>query len=168
MASRAVIACVFLCFLILSGCSDDSGTSSNPTLVRTITVTDEPHHLGDNPGSEGTEYNSSFDVGTSFTSAKCSISFLYPNSSDVSGPEIDSPPEIYINDQMIGMLATDFPDQPGCISAYREYECDVTIRIGDGGTVISGTNTIRIVAMGAAHQGDDDFVFTDLKVLLYR
>jgi hypothetical protein len=30
-----------------------------------------------------------------------------------------------------------------------------------------GNNSISVVAQGAAHPGDDDFVFTDLKILVY-
>jgi hypothetical protein len=34
--------------------------------------------------------------------------------------------------------------------------------------VVEGQNTIQVVSQGAAHPGDDDFVFTDLEVLVYQ
>lgn len=141
-----------------------SKKSNDPAPPRTVTVTAAEHHLGDNPSAEGSEYNATFDITGSFTSATCALTFVYPNAAGQSGPEIDSPPEIYINGTKVGLAASDFPDIPACINAYREYECDVTLSVSATGAVIAGTNTIRVVAMGAAHAGDDDFVFKDLTV----
>jgi hypothetical protein len=95
------------------------------------------------------------------------IKFLYPNNAGQSGPEIDSPPDIIINGEKVGLYPSDFPDNAQCISQYREYECDVTLTRDATAAVVAGLNTIQVVSQGAAHPGDDDFVFTDLVILVH-
>ncbi len=51
--------------------------------------------------------------------------------------------------------------------ASAEYECDVTIELAASAAVTTGSNSIRI-ASEAASGGDDDFVFTDLVVTVWR
>lgn len=151
-----------LCLVIFS-CDSKNPVRSEPLM---ITITADQHHLGDNTGSEGFEYAESFSISNGFNIATLQITFLYPNDAGQSGPEIDSPPEIQINDTVIGLAAGDFPDSAECISQYREYECDVTIFKQVTSYLVLGTNTIKVIAKGAAHDGDDDFVFTDLKIEL--
>jgi hypothetical protein len=132
-----------------------------------ITITASPHHLGNS--GEGEDYNSIFTVPTAFDSATVSITFVYPNSVD-KAPEIDAgAPRIFVNGQQIGLTAADFPNIPGCISntAVREYLCTVTITVPATSAVLVGQNTIR-VASEAAFGGDDDFVFANLLVTIWR
>jgi len=151
-----VISAVFI--LTTLSCSSEEPVS--------ITITDETHHLGDNVGSEGVEYSSSFEITSTYESGILSITFLFPNDAGQSGPEIDFPPEIQINDQKVGLFPSDFPDNPDCINNFREYDCDVTISIEIADKIEMRNNTIRIISKGEAHEGDDDFVFTDLKIEL--
>jgi len=148
---------------LLSCSSDDPSGPGTPTV---IVVTDDEHHLGDNSGSEGQTFAGDFTLSGSFGDVEVSIKFLYPNNAGQSGPEIDSPPDILVNGDRVGLFPSDFPDN-GCVSEYREYECDVTLTRDATGVVVAGLNTIQVVAQGEAHPGDDDFVFTDLEVLVY-
>lgn len=150
---------------LLVSCS--SSSPSEPQTPTTIVVTSGEHHLGDNSGSEGQTYESDFTVAGSFGEARVSVKFLYPNNAGQSGPEINSPPDILINGERVGLAAGDFPDD-GCVSQYFEYDCDITITRDATSAVVEGDNTIQVVAQGEAHPGDDDFVFTNLKVLLYE
>jgi hypothetical protein len=145
-------------------CSSNPSDPKSPTI---IVITDGEHHLGDNPTADGLTYEDDFTVSGSFGDVEVSIKFLYPNNADQSGPEIDSPPDIMINGEKVGLYPSDFPDNPGCINQYREYECDVTIVRDATSAVVEGNNTIQVVAQGAAHTGDDDFVFTDLSVIVH-
>jgi hypothetical protein len=161
----ASVALLVAASCLLGSCSDSS--PSDPDVPNVILITDEEHHLGDNPGSEGQTYDGNFTISGSFGDVEVSIKFLYPNSAGQSGPEIDSPPDIMVNGAKVGLYATDFPDNAGCISQYREYECDVTIVRDATAEAVQGVNTIQVVAQGVAHPGDDDFVFTDLRVVVY-
>jgi hypothetical protein len=158
------VPCLIIIFII--SCSSDDPQNPIRTEPLYITITEEQHHLGDNQGSEGIEYSANFDVPSSYNIATLSITFLYPNDAGQSGPELDSPPEIQINDMRIGLSTSDFPDSSGCISDFREYECDVIIFKDIADEIKIGNNTVRIISKGAAHDGDDDFVFTDLKIEL--
>ena len=156
--------------LVVATCLLASCSSSNPSdapAPAVIVVTDAEHHLGDNSGSEGQTYEGSFTLSGSFGDVEVRITFLYPNNAGQSGPEIDSPPDIMVNGEKIGLFPVDFPDNEQCVSQYREYECDVTLTKDATEAVVEGLNTIQVVAQGAAHPGDDDFVFTDLEVLVY-
>ena len=157
---------LFLILLLIISCNSDD--TQNPIRQEPlyVTIADEPHHLGDNDGSEGQVYSASFEITSSYVIAILSITFLFPNDAGQSGPEIDSPPEIQINDQKVGLTVSDFPENPECISQYREYDCNVTIFIGIADKIKIGINSIRIISKGAAHDGDDDFVFTNLKLEL--
>ena len=158
-----VLSLAASCLLVSCSSSDPSG----PGVPTVIVVTDDEHHLGDNAGSEGQTYDDSFTLSGSFGDVKVSIKFLYPNNAGQSGPEIDSPPDILVNGEKVGLYPSDFPDNAQCISQYREYECDVTLTRDATDEVVEGANTIQVVAQGAAHPGDDDFVFTDLEILVY-
>jgi hypothetical protein len=150
---------------MLASCS--SSNPSDAPAPTVIVVTDDEHHLGDNPGSEGQTYDGEFTLSGSFGDVGVSIKFLYPNSAGQSGPEIDSPPDIMVNGEKVGLYPSDFPDNE-CVSQYREYECDVTLTRDATAAVVAGLNTIQVVSQGAAEPGDDDFVFTDLKVIVER
>ena len=160
-------ACIFSFYIVLS-CKSEKSTQPEQSEPVLITITDSEHHLGDNTGSEGMEYSKSFDISESFDSATLFITFLYPNDAGQSGPEIDSPPEIQINNIKVGLYSTDFPDSSDCISQYREYDCDVTIMVDVFDELVVGTNVVKVISKGAAHDGDDDFVFSDLKIELKK
>ena len=152
--------------LSLSCNSDEAGPIKTEPLY--ITITGEQHHLGDNDGSEGAVFSGNFEVTSLYEIAILSITFLFPNNAGQSGPEIDSPPEIKINNIKVGLSTSNFPDRPECIPDYREYECDVTIFIGIAEHIKIGKNTVTVISKGAAHDGDDDFVFTDLIIELFN
>ena len=154
-----------LALSLLASCSSDS--PSNPPAPTVIVISDGEHHLGDNPGSEGQTYDGDFTLSGSFGDIELSIKFLYPNNAGQSGPEIDSPPDIMVNGEKVGLFPSDFPDND-CVSQYREYECDVTLTSDATAVAVEGLNTIQVVAQGVAHPGDDDFVFTDLEVHVYE
>ena len=158
----ALLTCIFT----IISCDSDNTKEPIKTEPLYITITDEPHHLGDNEGSEGVVYSANFEVNSTYEIAILSITFLYPNDAGQSGPEIDSPPEIQVNNQKVGLTASDFPENSECISVNREYECDVIIFTGIADKLKIGNNTVRIISKGAAHDGDDDFVFTNLKIEL--
>jgi hypothetical protein len=63
-------------------------------------------------------------------------------------------------------LTSDFAGSSGCISVSREYEYDIIIFIGIAEKIKIGNNTVRITSKAAAHDGDNDFVFTNLKIEL--
>ena len=161
-----VLYSVFLILILIISCTSDNPQDPIRQEPLYITITNEPHHLGDNDGSEGEVYSASFDITASYEIAILSLTFLFPNDAGQSGPEIDSPPEILINDQTVGLSASEFPENSECISEYREYECDVTIFIGIANQLKMGNNSIRIKSKGVAHDGDDDFVFTNLIIEL--
>ncbi len=160
----SVLLLVVLLFTI--SCNSDDPQDPIKTEPLYVTISDESHHLGDNEGSEGTEFSANFETTSSYEIAILSITFLFPNDAGQSGPEIDSPPEIQINGQKVGLSVSDFPENSECISVHREYDCDITIFIGIADNIKIGNNTIRIISKGAAHDGDDDFVFTNLKIEL--
>jgi hypothetical protein len=151
------------------GCGGGTVSPDDP-VSQEILVTAGPHHLGENVGAEGVDYQSTFQVTASFDSARVAITFLFPNSFDVSGPEIENAPKIFVNSIELGLTASHFPDDPACVSgtgAEREYACDITISLPATTAVIVGDNTIR-VASEAAFGGNDDFVFSDLIVSILR
>jgi hypothetical protein len=164
--SRALVALT----VVAAACLLVSCSSSNPSdapAPTVIVITDGEHHLGDNPGSEGQTFEGGFTLSGSFGDVDVRISFLYPNDAGQSGPEIDSPPDIMVNGEKVGLYPSDFPDNAQCINQYREYECDVTLTRDATAAVVEGLNTIQVVSQGAAHPGDDDFVFTDLVILVH-
>ena len=160
-----LVASLLAAACLLVSCSSSSPIDSPVPTV--IVISDDEHHLGDNEGSEGQTYEEDFTISGSFGDVEVSIKFLHPNDAGQSGPEIDSPPDIIINGVRVGLAPSDFPDDPGCINQYREYDCDVTITLDATSAVVADSNTIQVVAQGEAHPGDDDFVFTNLKVLVY-
>lgn len=161
-------ACVVLLLVVSCALLSCSSNPSDPESPTVIVITDGEHHLGDNQGSEGQTYDDDFTLSGSFGDVEVSIKFLYPNSAGQSGPEIDSPPDIIINGERVGLSPSDFPDNAGCINQYREYECDVTLVRDATSAVVEGDNTIQVVSQGAAHPGDDDFVFTNLVVIVHE
>lgn len=155
--------------LMLPACGSDSAGPSQP-VMDVITVTDQEHHLGDNPGAAGVAYESQFQLPTVVDSAFVSITFLYPNAAAQSGPEIENPPKVSVNATEIGLGTTDFPDNPLCVTGSgpdREYSCNLTVVLTASATVVVGTNAIRVESE-AATGGDDDFVFSDLLVIIWR
>ena len=164
-SSLAQVVSLLAVTCFLASCS--SSNPSDPPTPTVIVISDDEHHLGDNEGAEGQTYEENFTISGSFGDVEVSIKFLHPNDAGQSGPEIDSPPDIIVNGVRIGLAPADFPDNPGCINQWREYDCDVTITKDATSAAVADSNTIQVVAQGAAHPGDDDFVFTDLKVLVY-
>ncbi len=153
--------------LVLAGCGDDSVTPADP-VSEEIIVTDQMHHIGDNSGAEGVDYSSTFTISQAFDSVNVAITFLFPNTQGVSGPEIENV-KMYVNAMEIGITAGTFPNDP-CVTGTgpsREYSCDLTLSIPATAAATVGTNSIR-VASEAASGGDDDFVFTDLIVTAWR
>jgi len=152
----------------LAGCSDDP-VEPLPSERTDIVVTDELHHLGDNVGAEGTAFTGTFAVPAAVDSAFVSVSFVYPNPQDQSGPEIVNAPRIRLNGTLVGLTIGDFPDNAVCIVGEgdtREYACDVTLRVPAATAIQVGSNTIEL--QSEAHWGgDDDFVFTDLVVTIW-
>ncbi len=131
-----------------------------------VTISDESHHLGDNEGSEGTEFSANFETTLSYEIAILSITFLFPNDAGQSGPEIDSPPEIQINGQKVGLSVSDFQKILNASLLIANMIVILPFLSGLLITLKIGNNTIRIISKGAAHDGDDDFVFTNLKIEL--
>jgi len=162
--SNSIYLVTVVAFLI--SCEPNNPGGSFKTDPLYITITEDQHHLGDNESSEGSEYAAHFDVQFSYEIAILSITFKFPNEHKQSGPKIDSPPEIYLNDKKIGLLSSDFLDSAECISTNREYECDITIFRNVKEQIKTGNNSIRIVSNSSLHNGEDDFVFKDLKIEL--
>jgi hypothetical protein len=151
--------------LWVSGCGENT-VAPEEAMSEDIVVTAGPHHLGDNAGAEGVDFESTFEVTAPFDSASVSITFLVPNSFDVSGPEVEASPKIFVNTVEIGLTAADFPDA-ACISQDGEYACDITISMAASSVVNVGTNSIR-VSNNALKGGRDDFLFSDLIVAIAR
>lgn len=172
MSVRVRSRLVFPALLIvttLPACSDDS-TSPRDPVRQDIVVSASAHHIGDNAGAEGTTYSATFNVSSAFDSATVSISFLYPNAFNVSGPEVDAPPQITLNGNLIGISTSAFPTGDGCITGTgpgREYSCNITFELPATNALQVGSNTIG-VASEAATGGDDDFVFSGLAVTVWR
>lgn len=140
-----------------------------PSLPLQIVVSNTLHHLGNDSGSEGANYINGFNVPTAFDSATVSITFVYPNAAD-KRPEVDAGrPRIFVNDTDLGLSTADFEQFPGCITTnpIREFKCTRTITLPATSAVLVGANTIR-VASEVAFGGDDDFVFGDLVVTIWR
>lgn len=110
---RSLLGVSSLLFVV--GCGGGTVAPDDP-VSEEILVTAGPHHLGDNLGAEGVNYQSTFQVTASFDSARVAITFLLPNSFDVSGPEIENAPKIFVNSIELGLTASHFPDDPACVS----------------------------------------------------
>ena len=173
--SRSVLTTLFPVLLagwsciLLAACDSDSTAPEDP-VRQEIVVAAGAHHIGDNSGAEGTTFTSEFQVPSSFDSASVSISFLFPNALDVSGPEIDSPPRVTLNGSVLGLTPSDFPANPACITGTgpgREYSCDISFSLPATSALEVGTNTISVISE-AASGGDDDFVFSDVLVIVWR
>ena len=97
------------------------------------------------------------------------ITFLTPNPQGQSGPEIANPPRIFLNAVEVGIATSDFPVD-SCVTGtgdVREYSCDLTLTLPIPDVLQTGANEIEIESE-AARGGDDDFVFTDLILTVWR
>ena len=155
---------VLTALVLLPACTDNPAAPSQPESEE-IVITDQLHHLGDNAGAEGTEFTADFQVAEAFDSVSVSVTFLFPNPLGVSGPTIDAT-QLFVNATQIGITPGDFPDDPACITgSHREYDCDAMVVLAATQAVVIGNNSIRLVSDQASQ---DDFVFTDLIVTVWR
>ena len=136
--------------LVLAGCGDDAVTPADP-VSEEIIVTDQMHHIGDNSGAEGVDYSSTFTISQAFDSVNVAITFLFPNTQGVSGPEIENT-KMFVNAMEIGITAGTFPNDPLCVTGTgsgREYSCDLTLSVPAAGAATVGTNSIRVATEAA-------------------
>lgn len=168
LSSRNLAPGLFLLGALLPACTK-TPTEADAPIREEIVITEGLHHIGDNPGAEGDTYSASFQLATVVDSASLAITFLYPNPQGQSGPEIANPPQILINSIGVGILTSDFPVD-ACVTGTgdtREYSCDLTLTLPIADVLEAGTNQIEIISE-AALGGDDDFVFTDLVLTVWR
>lgn len=165
---RTLVPGVFLLAVLIVACTE-TATEPDPPVSQEIVVTDGLHHIGDNAGAEGGSYTGSFSLTAEVDSATLAITFLYPNPQGQSGPEIANAPQILVNTVSVGIATSAFPDD-ACVTGTgdsREYSCDLTLTMAVPDVLVSGTNRIEVISE-AALGGDDDFVFTDLVVTVWR
>lgn len=163
------LACALALLPVSSACTSDPAEPTLP-VRQEITLTDVPHHLGDNTGAEGDAYSVDFEITAAVDSASIRLTFLYPNPQGQSGPEIGNAPQLILNGTLLGLTAADFPDSGACVVGTgdaREYACDLTVSRPASSAIVTGENHFSLLSE-AAWGGDDDFVFTDLIVTIWR
>lgn len=146
-----------LIFVVFNSCNKDEDPSSS-----TIIISDIQHHVGDNTGAEGLSLYAEFEMPESFSSGKLDITFVHPDEDGTSGPDVDTPPEITINGEKIGVYTNDFTQYPECISS-RQFQCTKTLTYDISEALQSGTNEFRISSK-AFVDNFDDFTFSDVVV----
>ena len=162
--TRFTASSVLLFTLMLSACGGygDYGDYGE-TISSPVIISNTEHHVGDNPGAEGLALSSKFTLPEGISYASLSITFVYPNSYGQSGPAVDSPPEITINNVKVGVWESDLRAHPNCIDADLEFICNITLSYNITEMVLGGTNTFKIKSTGWGDSADD-FVFSTVMV----
>lgn len=62
------------------------------------------HHLGDVPGNEGTVFQKSFTLNSVSSNSSMEFDFVDP-----WGPNLERPPQVFLNNQSVGSLGPYFP-----------------------------------------------------------
>lgn len=121
------------------------------------------HHLGDNPGNEGSTYKAEFHLENrrAYRSAVLSIGFTE------WGPNTNPPPSVSLNGHDLGSVfeglsapgTDDCWEGPASDGSY-DYNCDFTYQKDVYQFLKSGTNTFEI----SCGKPSDDFKFKLLKI----
>ena len=153
---------LLLLAVLLSSCFRN--LDEEPTITSPIIISNQQHHVGDNPGAEGLSLYAEFEMPKNFSYAELDITFVYPDEDETSGPDVDTPPEVSINGYKIGTFKEDFLQYPECISDDREFHCTITFTFVVTDVLQAGSNEFRITSK-AYLDNYDDFTFSDVEVL---
>ena len=104
------LAAVLLASFLVSSCIRNVDPGS--TITSPIILSNQQHHVGDNPGAEGLSLYAEFEMPRSFRYAEMDVTFVYPDEDGTSGPDVDTPPEITINGYKVGTFSDDFKQFP--------------------------------------------------------
>lgn len=148
--------------LLLNSCGGYGDYGSN--IISPIVLSDSEHHVGDNSGAEGMSLSAEFEMPSSFSKVELEITFVHPDIDGTSGPDVDTPPEITINGNKVGVYPGDFSQFPDCITAAREFQCTITFVYDITEETRSGINTFQIKSI-AFYDHADDFTFSDVLVI---
>lgn len=134
-----------------------------PTITSPIIISNKQHHVGDNEGAEGLSLYAEFEMPKTFSYAEMDVTLVYPDEFGTSGPDVETPPEIAINDYKVGILSDDFKQYPDCISEDGEFHCTITFTFDITDELQAGKNMFSITSM-AYDDNYDDFTFSDVVV----
>jgi hypothetical protein len=155
------LAPVLLASFLVSSCIRPVDPGS--TITSPIILSNQQHHVGDNPGAEGLSLYAEFEMPKSFSYAEMDVTFVYPDEDGTSGPDVDTPPEITINGHKVGAFSDDFKQFPDCISEEEEFHCTITFTFIITDELKAGSNEFKITSM-AYFDNYDDFTFSDVVI----
>lgn len=160
-ALLVVIGMVFLYTLLKPLDNTDKATNGGQAII--IEIDSRTHHLGDNPGNEGTVFSRDFTVTdvSRFSSAVIEITFTK------WGPNSAEPPRIFINSNPAGTVIENLP-APGTDECWQgpvsdgsyDYNCEYTYKKEILGLLKTGTNNFII----KNKKKGDDFLFRDIRI----
>lgn len=163
----AVSVIVFFCLIIINQDANHDSASSRSMQATIMDVEAGTHHLGDNPGNEGTSFSKNFTITdvTQFRSAILEITFT------TWGPNSAKPPVIIINSRTAGSVIENLP-APGSDNCWEgpvsdgsyDYNCEFTYKKEILAFLKSGSNSFKIMSGKKA----DDFLFRDIRISLSR
>ena len=157
--SAIVIIMIIITAVIMTNDSPNSEATQNIS----INIESETHHLGDNPGNEGTMFTKNFNVSnlSSYNSAIFTITFTK------WGPNTKKPPLLTINSNKIGSVIENLPepgtddcwDGPVSDNSY-DYNCDFTYETDVYKLLKQGDNIFEIKSRKKA----DDYIFKNVQI----
>lgn len=153
------ILTLFLSSLLLNSCFIK--LDSEPIINSPIIISNQQHHVGDNPGAEGISLYAEFEMPRTFIYAELEITFVYPDENGTSGPDVLTPPEISINDYIVGVFSEDFLQYPDCITEDDEFQCTIIFTYDITDVLFAGNNEFRITSK-AYSDNYDDFTISDV------
>jgi hypothetical protein len=156
-----IIFIVFLVSLLVSSCF--LLVDPEPAITSPIILSSQQHHVGDNPGAEGTSLYAEFEMPKTFSYAELEITFVHPDEDGTSGPDVDTPPEITINGYKVGTFTNDFLQYPECITEDREFQCTIIFTFDITDVLFAGSNEFRITSK-AFEDSYDDFTISDVVI----
>lgn len=162
MESRVYVRAFVIALVVLVfGCGDYGDYGE--TITSPLVITERQHHVGDNDGAEGLLLTADFTMPSSFGYAELSITFPYPDAFGTSGFDVDSPPEIKINGNKIGVWASELTPYPNCIDSDRAFVCSITFSYDITAYLEGGNNTFSIRSVSYL-DNYDDFAFSDVYI----
>lgn len=150
-----IASCFFIAFTI---CVLENRQSLAVEFI--VVIEEGTHHLGDSQSSEGTVFEKAFSLNSTISNAKLEFDFVLPY-----GPNLESPPKVYLNDIFVGSLGTHFP--PMGTGSWQtngdgshDYNSGFHVSIPAQGLLRVGVNQFRI----QNGRDDDDYWFSGVKV----
>jgi hypothetical protein len=130
----------------------------------TLLIESPTHHLGNNPGNEGIVFEKSFFLDEAGRIATLEFDIVEP-----WGPNLESPPEVYMNDLFAGSLGPFFPPldltQDEWVTnadGSHDYNKGFHVSLPVTSLLVEGENLFRI----QNGRPDDDYYFEGVKLLI--